>query len=257
MGAETIDGYPTIILADEKGAMYGRTGFRGENAQDYIKNLQALKSLKVERDRVIADTRKKGLERAQSLAEIFDKEEQGLMFGEQKFKLLDEAIELASEDKSLQTKLINIKGNDLLAIDLATVSDYFMSGTDPHKTMMNNTVKKIEQLLKKYDYVTGGKAMVEAMTLAMFATLDKEKKAKLGYEFVKNEKYDVATRQAFGFSRFMWITLSAWGRNRTEIIFDELNSLDPDSDLAKKMQKIRKRYLDDNDPALSNNNSER
>jgi hypothetical protein len=54
----------------------------------------------------------------------------------------------------------------------------------------------------------------------------------------------------------MWITLSAWGRNRTEIIFDELNNLDPDSDLAKKMQKIRKRYLDDNDPALSNNNSE-
>jgi hypothetical protein len=92
------------------------------------------------------------------------------------------------------------------------------------------------------------------MSTGMFARMSEEEAAQFGYDFVKNEKYDPATRQEFGGynGEFLWMSLDAWGRERTEEIYDEVINLAPDSELAQGMIKSRKEYLDGNDPALQN-----
>jgi hypothetical protein len=84
----------------------------------------------------------------------------------------------------------------------------------------------------------------------MLASPGDELSAQVGYDFIKNEKYAPETRQKFGYGMFTWFALDAWGRQRTEEIYDELINLAPNSEIVPEMIKVRKEYLDGNDPAL-------
>ncbi len=63
-----VRGYPTILLLDSSGKVYGKTGYRRGGAEAYLSHLEQMRQVRIERDKYMAAAEKlKGVKRAEAL----------------------------------------------------------------------------------------------------------------------------------------------------------------------------------------------
>jgi thioredoxin-related protein len=68
-----IEGYPTILLADKTGAVYGRTGYQAGGPEAYLAHLQEFKVKKAARELALAEAMKlEGMDRVVKLGEVLN-----------------------------------------------------------------------------------------------------------------------------------------------------------------------------------------
>lgn len=79
----SVQGFPTIFLADSKGRVYGRTGYREGGAEKYLAHFAALRKVKVARDELLAQAaHASGVEKAKLLDQALAPfEGDGLLIG--------------------------------------------------------------------------------------------------------------------------------------------------------------------------------
>lgn len=66
-----ISGYPTILLIDHNGEVYGRTGYQAGGPEKYLEHLATIRAEKTERENAIAAANKlSGMEKVEKLGEI-------------------------------------------------------------------------------------------------------------------------------------------------------------------------------------------
>lgn len=95
-----VGGYPSIILADAAGRPYAKTGYRAGGPEPYLKHLDELQQVRVQRDEALAKAEKAtGLAKAQLLDTALDKIEPALVASSYS-KLADEIIQLDAENQA-------------------------------------------------------------------------------------------------------------------------------------------------------------
>ena len=66
-----IQGYPTILLTDHEGVVYGRTGYQAGGPEVYLKHLESIRDAKSKRAEALAAANKlEGMAKAEKLGEI-------------------------------------------------------------------------------------------------------------------------------------------------------------------------------------------
>ncbi len=78
-GKYGVQGFPTIILSDEKGRPYARTGYQAGGAEAYLEHLESLRENRVRRDEALESAASaEGVEKAEMLVNALD--DMGLEF---------------------------------------------------------------------------------------------------------------------------------------------------------------------------------
>jgi tetratricopeptide (TPR) repeat protein len=102
----TISGFPTVMLLDSKGLPYASaTGFQDQSPEDYLKQLDELRQIRVRRDELLAEAQTKtGLEKAQALDRALSELNGDLITGYYA-DIIKELVELDAKDEAgLRTK---------------------------------------------------------------------------------------------------------------------------------------------------------
>jgi thioredoxin-related protein len=102
----SVEGFPTILLMDADGKVYGKTGYQPGGEEKYLKHLDELQQVRVERDKLAAEAEKMtGLEKAKALDKLI------MMLGKNGIepmdnpKWIDEIIKLDPKNEAgLKTK---------------------------------------------------------------------------------------------------------------------------------------------------------
>lgn len=95
-----IQGFPTIALADAQGRPYAMTGYQAGGAEAYIKHLEELQQIRVQRDEALSRAEKlEGLEKAKALDEAL--QTVGLELAVQHYQpLVEQIIKLDSSNEA-------------------------------------------------------------------------------------------------------------------------------------------------------------
>ncbi|MFN3168740.1 MAG: thioredoxin family protein [Phycisphaeraceae bacterium] len=165
-----IRGYPTILLTDEQGRPYAKTGYQRGGADNYVAHLKELKQIRVNRDEQFAAAEK--------------------ATGVEKAKHLHEAMQLLGDDMALQyyeptvKKIIELDADNKAGLkqhynDLYTAKKQreelakIMQGlrADP-----DGAIAKLDTMLAKQDLVTAVRqeALATKAQVQLYVVKDKE-----------------------------------------------------------------------------------
>ena len=168
--AYSIRGYPTIFLTDAKGRPYAQTGYKRGGPEAYIKHLEELKKVRIERDKHMdAAAKVQGIEKAKHLDEAL--EVLGLELALAHYDAtVKEIIKLdAKNEAGLKKKYDDLYTAKLLQDEMQEI----MKGvrTDPKAA-----VEKIDKLVAKEGLPADSKQMALAMKsqIQMFVLKDKD-----------------------------------------------------------------------------------
>ena len=165
-----IRGYPSIYLTDAAGRPYAKTGYQRGGAENYVKHLETLKQVRIERDRHFAAAAEAdGVAKAKHLHEGLQ-----AVGDELATKHYEETIkQIMSLDAENEAGLKKYYGDLYAAEKLGKELQAAMQGA---RTEPEVAVRKIDKILEKQDLPTSfrQKALVSKSEVQMFIIKDKD-----------------------------------------------------------------------------------
>ncbi len=151
----TVEGFPTIILADATGRAYAKTGYAAGGPTPYLKSLSEMRATREKRDAAFAKAEKaEGLEKAKAIDEglkaldpeivdaYYDKEIESIISLDKEDTLgRKKGFEVAKAGKELQETLESLHGEKKFEEFGKTIDDFIakwkLEGMEKQRLLMN------------------------------------------------------------------------------------------------------------------------
>jgi len=233
-----IQGFPTIILADDNGDEFARTGYRPDGPAPYVDHLGGLLKGKEVRDVALAAAAKvEGIARAKMLDWAMSIE--GITVPDSDV-LMQEIVDLDSEDLAGLRTQYQLKLNDKMIDDgFQKIQEKAYRKGDPE-----GALEDLDALTSKYEASPEKAAELMAARIDLLGMAGSTEdalaalEAYLAREDVENEHKQVVGRSAIG------LLLSEQRVDEAVEAFDRAIALDPESEVGKSLTQQRTRFME-------------